>query len=197
MKRIRMSALTTSAALLALLALALAGCGGLAQAGENTSGPTLTTGPVTIATDHSAYANSDVMKITIVNHLSTPIYGYDTKASCSILSLEIQKSSQWQPANALGCPLGRVALPVKIDAGGTYHVNVGATVSHIGSATPLADGTYRLVFEYYSAPIGSTGQPPTTTLIYSASLAVNGSVPPSTNPPHATGVPGTSGNAKP
>jgi hypothetical protein len=180
------------------LAMALAGCAGLAQAGENTSDPTISTGPVTIATDHSAYANNDVMTVTIVNHLSTPIYGYDTKASCSILTLEIQTNGQWQPANALRCPLGRIALPVKIDAGGTYQVTIGSTVSHIGSATPLADGTYRLAFEYYSAPFSGNARPPTATLANSASLTVNGSVPPSnTKEPHATPVQGTPGGSKP
>ncbi|HEX9036377.1 MAG TPA: hypothetical protein VF808_05240 [Ktedonobacterales bacterium] len=172
------------------LALALSGCGGLAQAGENTSAPTITSGPVTIATDHSAYANRDAMKITIVNHLSTPIYAYDTQASCSILSLEMQSNGKWQPSYALHCPLGRIALPVKIAAGGTYSTTIGAAVIHIGSATPLADGTYRLVLEYFDSLPKASSQPPTSTTIYSANLTVSGSVPPSsTSIPKAPGIP--------
>jgi hypothetical protein len=163
------------AAPLALLTLALTGCGGPAGASGGANGPTLTTGPVTIATDHSAYANSDSIKVTIANHRSTPIYAYDTKASCSILSLEVQQGGQWLPANALHCPLGRVALAVKIDAGGAYQTTIGATIMTIGAATPLADGTYRLALEYFDAPFGASATPPTSTVIYSATLTVSGS----------------------
>jgi hypothetical protein len=178
------------AALPLALALALTGCGGQAEAGVNTSGPTLTTGPVTIATDHSAYANNDLMKITIVNHLSAPIYAYDTKASCSILSLQIQKSGQWQASDGLHCPLGRIALPVKIAAGATYTVTIGSTVMNIGSARPLADGNYRLALEYFTALPNGAAQPPVSTLTYSATLLVSGSIPPSNKIPSATGIPG-------
>lgn len=177
------------------LTLALAGCASQADAGVNTSGPTISSGPVTIATDHSAYANNDLMKITIVNHLSTPIYAYDTQASCSILSLQIQKNGQWQPADALHCPLGRIALPVKIAAGATYKVTIGSTVTNIGSARPLADGTYRIVLNYFDAPLNGAAHPPVSTLTYSANLLVSGSVPPSNNKiPHGTGIPGGPGS---
>lgn len=176
MTRYRGWALTAAPALLVMLALALAGCGeGLGAAGSGANGPALTTGVVTIATDHSAYSNRDSIKITIVNHGSTPIYAYDTRASCSVLSLEILRNGQWQEANALHCPLGRVALPVKIDAGATYQTAIGATIMTIGAATPLANGTYRLALDYFNAPFGGSATPPTATLAYSATLTVSGS----------------------
>lgn len=175
MTRYRERALPAMAALLVMLMLALAGCGAGLGAGGSANGPTLTTGVVTIATDHSAYSNRDSIKVTIVNHGSAPIYAYDTKASCSILSLEVQQEGQWQPASALHCPLGRVALAVKIDAGGTYQTSIGATIMTIGAATPLADGTYRLALDYFNAPFGGGATPPTATVIYSAALTVGGS----------------------
>lgn len=172
MRRARHPAL---AALPLMLALALAGCGGgLTGAGVNANGPTLTAGQVTIATDHSAYGNSDSITVTIVNHGSTPIYAYDTKASCSVLSLEIQQGGQWLPANALRCPLGRMALAVKIDAGGTYQTTIGPAIMRIGSIVPLSDGSYRLALEYFDAPFGASATPPTSTLVYSATLIVSG-----------------------
>lgn len=156
----------------AALSLALVGCGAQG-ATSGGAGPTQSTGPVTIATDHSAYAPMDPIHITISNHLSSPIYAYDTQASCSILGLEMQQAGQWAPANALHCPLGRVALPVKIAAGADYRVTIGATVSHIGAASPLANGTYRLALAYYPAPLSGSAQQPAATLAYSAPLTVS------------------------
>lgn len=181
------------------LALALTGCGATtAEAGVNTSAATLTTGPVTIATDHSAYANKDVMKITISNHLSTAIYAFDTQASCSILNLQIQQNGQWVTSNALRCPLGRAAAEVKIAPGGVYTTTIGATVMSIGSRSALADGTYRLVLNYFEAAQGSATPTSTATAIFSATLTVSGSVPPSNNQiPNATSMPNApSGGAK-
>lgn len=171
------------------LALALAGCGG-ATGGSvvNTSAPTITTGPVTIATDHSAYAPTDTMKVTIQNHLAEAVYAFDTQASCSILSLEVQQAGKWAPSDALHCPLGRAARVVKIEPGGTYTASVGGRVLSIGKSGGLPDGSYRLVLRYFNAPPSGATQPASFT-INSATLTVSGSVPPSTGTiPSATGV---------
>lgn len=172
-----------------LLALALAGCGNLtAGTGANTSAPTITTGPVTIATDHSAYAPTDTMKVTIVNHLAQAIYAFDTQASCSILSLEVQQSGKWASSDALHCPLGRVAMMVKIEPGATYTASLGARVTSIGKNHTLPNGSYRLVLRYYTSPPSGANQVEATT-INSATLTVSGSVPPSQGTiPSATGV---------
>ncbi|HEU0028485.1 MAG TPA: hypothetical protein VFQ25_15335 [Ktedonobacterales bacterium] len=160
-----------------LLALALAGCGDLrAGSAVNTSESTITTGPVTIATDHSAYAPTDTMNVTIVNHLAQAIYAVDTQASCSILSLEVQQAGQWGSSDALHCPLGRAAMIVKIEPGATYTVSVGAGVMSIGKSHALPNGAYRLVLRYYTTPPSGATQP-TATAINSATLTVNGSVP--------------------
>ena len=164
-----------------LLALALAGCGNLTGGTSvNTSAATLTTGPITIATDHSAYAPTDTMKITIQNNLTTAIYAYDTQASCSILTLEVQQSGQWVASNALHCPLGRAAMAVKIEPGGKYTTSIGARVMSIGQSHSVPEGTYRLALNYYDAPLSGASKAPTATTIYSATLTISGTVPPST-----------------
>ncbi len=171
------------------LALTLAGCGSsTGGTAVNTSAPTLTTGPVTIATDHSSYAPTDMIKVTIENHLTKAIYAYDTQASCSILSLQVQQGGQWAASNALHCPMGRPAMLVKIEPGGTYNTTLGASVASIGQRT-LPVGTYRLVLNYFDAPLSGATQAPTPTTVPSATLTVSGSVPPSGGtPPSAPGV---------
>jgi hypothetical protein len=172
-----------------LLALSLAGCGNLAAGTwANTSAPTITTGPVTIATDHSAYAPTDTMKVTIINHLAQAIYAFDTQASCSILSLEVQQSGQWARSDALHCPLGRAAMMVKIEPSATYTASLGARVTSIAKNRALPDGSYRLVLRYYTAPPSGANQAPATT-VNSATLSVSGSGTPSQGMiPSATGV---------
>lgn len=163
-----------------LLALALAGCGNLTGGTSvNTSAATLTTGPITIATDHSAYAPTDAMQITIQNNQPAAIYAYDTQASCSVLTLEVQKNGQWVASNALHCPLGRAAMAVKIAPGAKYTASVGARVMSIGQSASLPAGTYRLALSYYDAPLSGASNAPTATTIYSATLTVSGTVPPS------------------
>jgi hypothetical protein len=164
------------------LALALVGCGNMTGGTEvNTSAPTQTTGPVTIATDHSAYAPTDTMKVTIENHLTTAIYAYDTQASCSILRLEVQQNGKWVPSDALHCPLGRATRAVMIEPGGTYSATLGVRVMSIGQANTLPPGTYRLVLNYYSAPLSGASQAPAPTVVPSATLTISGSVPPGNN----------------
>lgn len=172
-----------------LLALALVSCGSVTGGNAvNTSAPTITNGPVTIATDHSAYAPTDAMRVTIENHLTTAIYAFDTQASCSILSLEVMQAGLWTPSDALHCPLGRVAMIVKIEPGGTYTTSVGARVANINQSRSLPNGSYRLVLRYFSSPPTGAAQTQSTP-VNSATLTVSGSVPPSTGTiPSAPGV---------
>jgi hypothetical protein len=172
-------------ALIWLGALLLVACGNLTSGGtgattEKTSAPTQTDGPVTIATDHSVYNGLDTIKVIITNHLSSMIYAYDTQASCSILSLEVQQNGLWVASNALRCPLGRVALAVDIKPGANYTANVGGSVMRLGTSAALANGTYRLVLRYFSAPVAPiptpSDAPLTPTVVDSAPLTFSGSV---------------------
>lgn len=175
-------------ALLALCAAALiaAGCGLTSGAGSqaNSSPPTIAGGLVTIATDHSTYAPTDGIHVTVVNHLTTSISAYDTRASCSILGLQVMRDGTWQSATVARCPLGRVALPVKIAPGGSYSATITAGYKGQPGAMSFPDGQYRLVLSY-SAPgtpastLAPNGPPPGagTTTVYSATLSVSGSAP--------------------
>lgn len=174
-------------AILLLATMLLAGCGhltnaeGASAAGTpNTSAPTITSGPVTIGTDHSAYNGADIMKVTITNHLTSVIYAYDSQASCSIVSLQVKQNGQWIASNALPCMMGRVTMRVEIKAGEAYTFNVGGA-SQLGGGHGLADGTYRLVLRYF-ASLPGTEKTPALNEVDSAALTISHNIAPSNTP---------------
>ncbi len=72
----------------------------------NTSTAAITTGPVSVVTNHSRYLAIDSSDVTVTNHLSTPIYAWDARAFCSILTLEVLQRGAWMPSDpaVCGCP---------------------------------------------------------------------------------------------
>ena len=170
-------------------ALLAAGCGISMANSSSSNPPTLTSGPVTIATDHTTYGPNDTIHVTVVNHLSTAIAAFDTRASCSILALQVQRNGTWQQAEAAPCPLGRIARLVTIPAGGSYKADITAGFKGMRAGS-FANGQYRLVLAYY--PSGPSGTPSpasaSATTITSATLSVAGgsSGTPGTTPPTQT-----------
>ena len=137
----------------------------------NTSAPTSTGGAIDLATDHSVYTASSTVTITITNTTSSAIYASDTKASCSIVSLQIkQADGSWGGSSVAHCPLGRVALPVTIAPSGIYTAKIQAAVPNISHAV-FATGTYRYVLIYASSAQALTdGSAPTA--LYSSTFQV-------------------------
>lgn len=175
--------------------LAMAACaanGGTSSGGTSSGGTgTSSAGPVSILTDKAAYGPTDTIHVSVVNQLATSIWAWDTRASCSILDLQMQQASgQWGGTNVARCPLGRPAQAVEIKAGATYTTNIQAGYPGISSASFPA-GTYQLVLVYYPNQPTSGGAGGTT--ITSATFQVSaaggsGSPPPgpvSTAPPPA------------
>lgn len=148
-----------------VLCLAVAACATSGGSGTSTSGP------VGIITDKATYGPNDTIHIRVVNQLSTPIWAWDTRASCSILDLQTQQpGGGWGGTSVARCPLGRPAIAVEIKAGGTYTANIQAGYPGITSAS-FPPGTYRLVLVYYLSQPTSGGAAGTT--ITSASLQVS------------------------
>jgi hypothetical protein len=172
------------------LLVLLAGCGLGASAGANSSPPTSSGGPVSVAIDHSQYGGSEGIKVTVTNSLGSAIYAYDTRASCSILSLETQSGGSWGPASVAHCPLGRAAMLVKIAAGASYNATTQASIPGVNSAT-FPTGSYRLVLQYYTSatPGTSAGTP-----VYSVSLSITGS---GASGAGQSGIPSSSGISSP
>src|SRR5947209_798374 len=152
------------------LLLLLAACGEATGAhSANASPTTQTSGPVSIATDHSVYRPTDHMQVTVLNKLSTPIYALDTRASCSILSLEVQVNGTWQASPVARCPLGRPAMIVKIDAGKAYTTTIQAGFAGMRN-TAFPAGIYRLVLNY-STTASTTAILSNPTTVYSTTFS--------------------------
>lgn len=179
--------------LVAILML-LAGCGLSAGNGQNTSPPTHSSGPVEISTDHSQYGAAETLNVTVTNHLATPIYAFDTRASCSILGLEFLAKGGWQVSSAARCALGRMALPVKIEPGATYSAKI-ASRSIPNSKANFPAGTYRLSLTYYSS-LPNQGAASAGTTNYSVQVTVTSSGSSSNSVPSGS-APGGTGPSKP
>jgi hypothetical protein len=191
------------AAVLGLCFLGLVGCGLTTSASSgattqpasslpvNTSPGTTTSGPVVIATDHSVYAPTDVMHITITNHLTSTIYAYDHQASCSIVRLEVQQGSAWQavPSTIAGCPIERPTIAVAITPGTEYQADVRAGYERQGDQS-FSQGTYRVAFAYSDGPLQDAVVAPNM-IIYSSSLTVNNQYQPQPIPTAPSGGVGT------
>jgi hypothetical protein len=152
--------------ILMVLLFAFSGCSSTANSGGD---GTSTSGPVSIRTDHSTYMPTDSIYVSVVNNLETSIFAYDTRASCTILDLQLQVNGVWQGTNIARCPLGRPAMRVEIPAGHTYSATIQAGSLGISQASFPA-GTYRLVLSYSTSATSLPQQ--NTTTIYSATFSV-------------------------
>lgn len=166
------------------LILLLAACGdasGAYSSDTNTSPSTRTSGPVSISTDHSVYKATDLIQVTVLNALSTPVYALDTRASCSILDLEMQNNGTWQASSVARCPLGRPAMLVKLVSGKAYTATIEASSTVMKDAV-FPTGMYRLVLNYSTTgSLASLMSNPTT--VYSDLFSVTGSTPSNTPSP--------------
>ena len=153
----------------ALLLLAFSGCG---SGGSTSSSGTSNNNPVNISTDRTNYGPSDTIKVSVTNHLQNSIFAYDTRASCTILGLQMQVNGAWSDSQAARCPLGRPAMLVEIPAGKVYTASISAGYAGFSQAT-FPTGSYRLLLAYSTTGKG-TPQTATTT-VYSAVFTVTNS----------------------
>lgn len=123
---------------------------GLICFSEGSGGPpTTTTGPVTMSTDHSVYASSDTITVTITNHLNT-----------AIALLSVDSAGGTCPIFALGklgygtltpCLSGEAAPSVvRSDLG--PNSSGGTTFASTDLTTPLTNGTYQVTTLWVPAP---------------------------------------------
>ena len=150
----------------AVLLFTLTGCGTYSNSDNN---GTSTSGPVSIRTDHSKYLPTDSIKVSMINTLQTSIFAYDTRASCSILDLQMQVNGTWQATNIARCSLGRPAMRVEIPAGKTYSATIQAGSPGISQAN-FPTGEYQLVLSYSTSATSPPQQD--TTTIFSATFSV-------------------------
>lgn len=161
---------------IALVLFLLCSCGSSGSSGRDSSNQgTSTSGPVSIGTDNKTYAPTDTIKVSVTNKMQKSIFSYDTRASCTILGLQIQMNGTWQDTQVARCSLGRPAVAVEIAATKVYTATISAGAQGVSQAT-FSPGTYRLLLTYSTSPTPLSQQnPQNTTTIYSATFAVTGS----------------------
>ena len=169
------------------LVLALAACGVTTTSeqqpgGATSSTPTTTTAStatpggtpvssvpptnaITLTTDHASYTTSGAIIVTLINGRSTSIFTFDHQTSCTILTLQRQTASGWQPVG--GCAQGRMTVQVEIKAGANMKITLAPSAGQIHPA-PWPAGTYRAVLNYslqkQEMATGSMAASPTFTL---------------------------------
>ncbi|WIG60128.1 MAG: hypothetical protein OJF49_002876 [Ktedonobacterales bacterium] len=153
--------------------MALAGCGVTAVSAADCSSlggspGTKTSGPITIATDHTTYAANAPLVVTVTNTLSTSIYAPDHAADCSILALRSVAAGQSTPPNfQYGCALGIATRLIEIGAGKSYTATIHPGYLHEGTFAP---GTYQLALAYFPTNSFSDGN---RTVIYSQTITIS------------------------
>jgi hypothetical protein len=100
---------------------------------------------VSLSSDHTSYASSSTITVTLSNTLATSIRATDHQTSCSIVTLQRQTSSGW--TNVGGCALMIATRIVEINAGETRKIALAPGAGQI-HATAWAAGTYRVVLHY-------------------------------------------------
>lgn len=123
---------------------------GLICFSQGSSGPpTTTTGPVTMSTDHSVYAPSDTITVTISNHLNTTIVLLSAASeTCPIFVLSKLGYGPLTPCHE-GRDVGPSVAQTSVPANGTG----GVSFDSANLAIPLTDGTYQVETQWVPFPL--------------------------------------------
>jgi hypothetical protein len=111
------------------------------------STPTVTN--VTIATDSQSYHIGDMIHVTIINHLRTPVYAVGGKMNCTVVEAEMKTGQGWRMASIAPCGDAEMSEIVQIAPGASRAVTLASA-----GAVAFSPGTYRLALSYstYSIP---------------------------------------------
>lgn len=106
--------------------------------------PTVSTGPVIISTDHSVYAPSDTIIVTITNNLETTLH-VRSAPGCPTLLLIRQSNHDWQ---AIDLCRNTEAAPLVFAYSIPAHAATADGLPSSGRPVTLSDGTYRVGVSY-------------------------------------------------
>lgn len=120
------------------------------NAPQVTPGAAGATGKVTVTVGSQVATLCDTIQVVIANGTSAPVYTTDYQSECSIVTIELQVGSAWQPIGR--CMLGRPTRLVQIPAGAAALVRLAPTGTSRFGGGPWAPGAYRVAFSYGAAP---------------------------------------------
>lgn len=123
---------------------------------QGPGGPALTSqGPVTISVDHTIYAPTDTVVVTITNHMTTPILlvsPYSGSGSCPLYLLVNVTTFTWNPPCGTS-EAGPVVLSIELEPNVSAVARfTSASYAGIHLDTPLTDGPYQVEARYLPSP---------------------------------------------
>jgi hypothetical protein len=117
-------------------------------------------GQVSVLMAPSAYAEGNVIQVTVTNGLGSTIYANDEKTDCSIVTLEQWTGDAWEPI--MGCGLRRSPATIPIGSGRGRDIQIDPASSNFGRAPGelgFGAGTYRITFTYRLDPARGAAEP--------------------------------------
>jgi hypothetical protein len=100
---------------------------------------------IALSSDRTHYTSSSTITVTLTNQYLTSIITFDHQSGCTILTLQRQTNSGWQPVGA--CAMGRATRQITIAAGETIQIMLAPGAGQL-QARLWPTGTYRAVFHY-------------------------------------------------
>jgi hypothetical protein len=136
-----------------LLALALTGCA-VAALSPLGPAPTATSGVLRLTTDHTAYALTTPIGVTVTNAGSTDLYALDGRSACAVVQLQRYDSSGRKWISMVGCSQATSPRVNRIAVG----VTIPFTLAPTSSSDPNKwdRGVYRVAAAYSANPDATT-----------------------------------------
>lgn len=138
--------------LAAVVGLVVATGTGLICFSPGSGGPALSSqGPVTISVDHTIYAPTDTVVVTITNHMRTPILLVSTDR-CPIIALANLTANTLNPPCTSPGEAGPMVTYIELQPQRSVGARFTSGYSGDHLDTSLTDGTYQVGAQYLPSP---------------------------------------------
>jgi len=108
---------------------------------------------VSLTTDQQQYQAGEMIRVSIRNGLSVPIYGFTGQTYCSIVTVERKEGDSWQEQEL--CVAGAPPTNEEILSGKQITVDL---LPRLAAENPLPPGAYRALLTYrVGSPSGDEG----------------------------------------
>jgi hypothetical protein len=136
-----------------LFALVLGGCAATALSPLGPA-PTATDGALRVTTDHSAYAVTAPVGVTVTNAGGTDLYALDGRSACAIIQLQRYDSPSRAWTSVVGCQQATSPRVNRIAAGDSIPFTLAPTSS--GDPNRWDRAVYRVATAYSANPDATT-----------------------------------------
>jgi hypothetical protein len=118
------------------------------------SPPTATAGALRLTTDHSAYALTSPIGVTVTNAGAGDLYAIDGRSACAVIQLQRYNASAREWISVVGCPQATSPRINRLAAG----VSIPFSLAPTSSSDPNKwdRGLYRVAVAYSANPDATT-----------------------------------------